>query len=84
MHLNELQVELNSTPFLILGFTETWLPNSMPSTMIPLTGYRPTQLDRQILKKRWGGIAFYIRNDLPWSLFYNLSILRRNGPLNLC
>lgn len=73
-HLNELQVEFNDTAFCMLGFTESWLNENIPNSLIPIKGYSVVRLDRQV-NKRGGGVIIYIRNDLSWSYIDKLSLV---------
>lgn len=49
--------------YLCIGLTETWLTALIKDDMIKIKGYTVIRLDR-CLKKRGGGILFFIRSDL--------------------
>lgn len=74
-----------------LAFTETWLTKKVDSGMISLPGFNQIRLDRQI-KKRGGGLIFYIRNDwekydphFPTADIEVFSVLiKRKHQKNLC
>lgn len=94
-HLNDLQVKFNKTNFYALCFSESWLTNVLPSSMVNIEGYHPIRLDRTG-GKRGGGLIVYVRQDLSWEFLPNYSsimskdieiltiIIKRKFQKNLC
>ena len=57
----------------ILAITESWLTEDVPSTYLGITGYNLIRQDRpKSIKQRGGGIAIYIKGNIPYK--YNLNV----------
>ena len=63
-HLDEIRISLKG--YDIMAFTETWLNDRMPNSMIQLPGYRMFRQDRkgESVKVRGGGIVIYVAQGI--------------------
>ena len=55
---------------LIIGLTETWLHQNSPVNAFSLEGYH-SLITRNRANKGGGGVAAYIRNDIPFKVINN-------------
>ena len=68
-HLNEIQIFLSGNHIHCATFSETWLTQQMPSSMINIPDYKLYRLDRQTTNatgntKSGGGLCAYIPNEI--------------------
>ena len=69
-HLDELKVLLASLDqkLDVIALTETWMTVDDETSDYKLEGYQPIEANtRREAKRRSGGVAFYIRNDLHYT-----------------
>ena len=69
-HLDELNILLTSLDQKpeVMALTETWITADDDASEYKLEGYQPIEANPRIeAKRRSGGVAFYIRNDLHYT-----------------
>nr|CAI5844887.1 unnamed protein product [Callosobruchus analis] len=73
-HFDSVKTVLLQHHFHILGITESWLDKNIPDDTVHIDQYNFVRLDRG---SRGGGVGFYIRNDLKYT------ILQKNYKIEL-
>ncbi|KAJ4447349.1 hypothetical protein ANN_09354 [Periplaneta americana] len=70
-HFNEVQSIFSPLPLHAILISETWLKPSLSSSLVSLDNYTLCRNDR--IGKRGGGVAMYVRSDLPFKIVYQSS-----------
>ncbi|MDW0176719.1 MAG: reverse transcriptase family protein, partial [Nitrososphaeraceae archaeon] len=65
-HYSEFINIFDNLPIHACLISETWLKPSLPSTLYPLPGFSLLRNDRKL--GRGGGVAIFLRNDLPYKI----------------
>lgn len=66
---------LRESCFDVIGLSETWLNPALPDNGISISGYKIVRKDRE---GRGGGVAFYLKNSLKFSV---VDVYNQNSPL---
>lgn len=64
----EIKQMLIGSKISVACFTESWLTDSIPDSIIGIPGYRLIRNDR--VRKRGGGIIMYLREGFRYNLVY--------------
>ncbi|KAJ4433826.1 hypothetical protein ANN_16138 [Periplaneta americana] len=70
-HFNEVQSIFSPLSLHAILISETWLKPSLSSSLVSLDNYTLCRNDR--IGKRGGGVAMYVRSDLPFKIVYQSS-----------
>ena len=79
--LNTLRAQLVNSNTHIFSLSETWLNYKIPSSMLGINGFQICRVDREnSSKKRGGGLAMYIADNIPFDSdkFSSLNITNNN------
>ena len=68
-HFDEVRILLNENSTHCATFSETWLTNQLPTSMINIPGYIMYRLDREVLNREGtvkigGGVCMYIKSNI--------------------
>ena len=80
-HIDELRILLADTPVDILSINETRLDDSVKDSDVYIPGYEIIRRDRETNGRLGGGVCFYVRSNITYSLRPDLSIHQLE---NLC
>ena len=64
--ISELRILFSRKNFAVIGFTETWLNDSINDEEINIDGYKVVRHDRT--SRSGGGVCIYIRNDITFNI----------------
>ena len=67
-HFNEFSDMLSQDEYDLIGVSETWLGPNIPDQTLYINGYQAVRQDRD---SRGGGVMFYIKNDLQFSVVFS-------------
>ena len=77
-HINELRILLADRPIDVLAINETWLDSTKSDNDIYISGYQIIRRDRVDGQfddgESRGGVCFYVRDNLNFSLRRDLSV----------
>lgn len=80
-HIDELRVLLSDSPLDVLSINETRLDDSVSDNEVYIPGYEIIRRDREHNGRFGGGVCFYIRSNINFSLRPDLSVKHLE---NLC
>ena len=80
-HIDELRILLADTPVDVLSIKETRLDDSVKDSDVCIPGYEIIRRDREINGRLGGGVCFFVRSNISYSLRPDLSIQQLE---NLC
>ena len=80
-HIDELRILLADTPVDVLSINETRLDDSVKDSDVYIPGYEIIRRDREINGRLGGGVCFFVRSNISYSLRSDLSIHQLE---NLC
>ena len=80
-HIDELRILLADTPVDVLSINETRLDDSVKDSDVYIPGYEIIRRDRETNSRLGGGVCFYLRSNIIYSLRPDLSIHQLE---NLC
>ena len=69
--MDELKAHIDNYKSDILFVTETWLTESIPNEAVNISGFNIFRKDRT--KARGGGVAIYIKDDIPVKTRFDLN-----------
>ena len=80
-HIDELRILLADTPVDVLSINETRLDDSVKDSDVYIPGYEIIRRDRKTNGRFGGGVCFFVRSNISYSLRSDLSIHQLE---NLC
>ena len=80
-HIDELRILLADTPVDVLSINETRLDDSVKDSDVYIPGYEIIRRDRETNGRFGGGVCFFVRSNISYSLRPDLSIQQLE---NLC
>ena len=80
-HIDELRILLADTPVDVLSINETRLDDSVKDSDVYIPGYEIIRRDRERNGRLGGGVCFFVRSNISYSLRPDLSIHQLE---NLC
>ncbi|XP_068738010.1 uncharacterized protein [Montipora capricornis] len=80
-HIDELRILLTDTPVDVLSINETRLDDSVKDSDVYIPGYEIIRRDRKTNGRFGGGVCFFVRSNISYSLRSDLSIHQLE---NLC
>ena len=74
-HIDELRILLSDRPIDILAINETKLDDTISDNEIHISGYKSIRSDRSTNGRSGGGICFFIRSEINYSVRSDVSNL---------